>query len=742
MTEKSAARDQARRIRRGIDFAAISRRVVAALRRWEGLAGDQVVLSYLPLADEVDVTPLADDRTVVSRLGDDGLLTLHPISSDRERHPLGFEQPVATARRVDPKLVDVALVPGLAFDVSGVRLGRGGGHFDRLLPQLRADVRIVGVAPDACVMDSLPVESHDVRMTHLATESGVRAVGRLPAVPTDLHAVAAAAWIAADPDPATRAELQAIVDSGDTGELASRVGQTLRFGTAGIRGAVGAGPGRMNRAVVIRTTHGLAEYLVAQGRREGFVVVAYDGRITSRTFAADTAGVLAAAGITVRWFPAVAPTPLAAFAVTDLGAAAAVVVTASHNPPADNGYKVYDANGAQIIPPVDTAIAAAIDRAPGAVDIPRLDGILDGVGDHGSPLTGVEERYVAAVLDHRGEAPGGRSPRIVYTALHGVAGSLCVRLLKAGGHGTVIPVAEQFEPDGAFPTVAFPNPEEPGAMDRAEALGAAEGADLVIANDPDGDRLAVSVPVADGWRRLTGNEIGVLLADFVLSRRGEGERDVVINSVVSSPMLASVAAAHGARFEQTLTGFKWISNAGLDLEEQGFRFAFGYEEALGYTIGPVVRDKDGMSAALWFADLVAAESGRGRTVLDRLRDLWDRHGLWMSAQHAVTRSGPSGSAAIAAAMGRLRTATPGSVGGLVVERVVDFATGAGERPRWLPLTNLVVLELAGGSRVLARPSGTEPKLKVYADVRGSGDEAAVAAQARDLARELATYLGL
>lgn len=741
MDAKRGARKRARRLRRAVDLKAISDQVVAALRAWDGLAGDPVVLLYAPLADEVDVTPLAGPRAVVTRLGEDGRLTVHPWGAPRERHPLGFDQPVADAPEIDPQEVDVVLVPGLAFDDSGTRLGRGGGHYDRLLPTLRDDVLLVGVAPDAVTVDALPREPHDVVMTHLATESGVRPVGRLPDVPDDLRS-AAASWIASDPDPATRAELQAILDSGDAAELEARMGPTLRFGTAGIRGVVGAGPGRMNRAVVIRTTAGLAAYLGGQGRGDGFVVLGYDGRTTSRRFAEDTAGVLAAAGIRVRHFQGVAPTPLVAFAARELGATAAVVVTASHNPPADNGYKVYDANGAQIIPPTDSEIGRAIDRAAPADRVPRIEGALDGATDLSIPLVGMDDRYIEAVLEWRDTEFSGPTPHVVYSAMHGVGGALCLRLLAAGGHDSVAVVAEQFEPDGTFPTVAFPNPEEPGAMDMAEALGSAEEADVVIANDPDADRLAVSLPVDGAWRRLTGNEIGVLLADFVLERRGRGAGDLVVNSVVSSPMLAAVAAEHGARFEQTLTGFKWISNAGLDLEEQGLRFVFGYEEALGYTVGPTVRDKDGMSAALWFTDLVAAEAERGRSVLDRLRDLWDRHGLWMSAQHSVKRAGQEGSVEIATAMGRLRTATPTEVAGRRVLRVEDFAHGAEARPRWLPAANLVILHLDGSSRVLARPSGTEPKLKFYADVRGDGDETAVQADADRLARELAEAVGL
>ena len=552
----------------------------------------------------------------------------------------------------------------------------------------------------------------------------------------------AADWIEGDPDPDTRSELQAIVASGDTDALEARMGSSLQFGTAGIRGMVGAGSARMNRAVVIRTTAGLAGYLQAHGRGEGPVVLGYDGRTSSRQFAEDAVGVLVAAGIGVRYFEGTAPTPLVSFAARDLGAMAAIVVTASHNPPADNGYKVYDANSAQIIPPVDGAIAAAIAAVGPANQVPRVEGALDGSSELATPLVGLEERYLDEVLAFRGRPSPGPSPRIAYTPLHGVGGPLAVRAFAAGGHDSVVVVADQFEPDGRFPTVAFPNPEEPGAMDMVEALGDAEGAQLVVANDPDADRLAVSIPADDGWRRLTGNEIGVLLADFVLRRVGGESGDLVLNSIVSSPMLGSVAAAHGARFEQTLTGFKWIANAALDLEQEGYRFLLGYEEALGYTVGPVVRDKDGISAAVWFADLVASEADAGRTVLDRLGDLWDEHGLWMSAQYSVKRPGSDGVVAIAAAMGRMRTATPDQVAGHDVVGVTDFAAGAADRPRWLPATNLVVLHLEGGSRVLARPSGTEPKLKFYADVRGSGAPGDVADQAATLASSLAAAIGL
>jgi phosphomannomutase len=565
------------------------------------------------------------------------------------------------------------------------------------------------------------------------------------------HPLVAAAleWIAGDPDPQTRVELQAAVDASDADALEASVGDVLRFGTAGIRGPVGPGPNRMNRATVIRVTRGLADHLIATGRPGGPVVVGFDARPTSRSFAEDTVGVLAAAGIAVRFFDEMVPTPLVAHAALALGAAAAVVVTASHNPPADNGYKVYDENGAQIIPPTDEAISAAIERVGPAVDVPRVEGALSGSASGAEPMgTEAAERYLGDVLAFRGEAPVGASPSIVFTPLHGVSGRMVLDVLAAAGHTDVIPVPEQFEPDGTFPTVAFPNPEEPGALDLAESLASESGADLVLANDPDGDRLAVAVPVEGGWRRLTGNEIGVLLADFVLGRTGHIPERLVVNSIVSSPMLASVAEAHGARAEATLTGFKWICNAALDLEREGHRFVFGYEEALGYSVGPVVRDKDGISAAVWFADLAAACAADGETVLHRLAHLYVRHGLWVSVQHTIEGDGADGLAELTAGLARLVAEPPSSLAGMEVTGVTDFRTGGEGRPRWLPEAPLVAIHLDGGSRVLARPSGTEPKLKVYADVRDEvasvGDvplrEAAAQVTAERLAVETAAVI--
>ena len=568
---------------------------------------------------------------------------------------------------------------------------------------------------------------------------------------SDLIAVARQ-WIVDDPDPLTQAELEAVIDSNDVDELSERMAGSLQFGTAGLRGVVAAGSNRMNRAVVIRTTRGLADYLLGRGETDAPVVVGADARLSSLTFLEDTVAVLAAAGIPVRFFDEPVPTPLVAYAARLVEAQAAVVITASHNPPRDNGYKVYDRNGAQIIPPVDGEIAAAIADVGPAAAVPRIDDATVG----GSPLVGAVPdgwfgRYLGDLDAVRTPPPLGRDLAIVYTPMHGVGGQYVTVALQRAGYEQLLPVAEQYEPDGRFPTVAFPNPEEPGALDLSVALADDTGADLILANDPDTDRLAVALPVRDGtWRPLSGNQIGVLLADYVLEHTSES-RPIVINSIVSSPMLAAVAENYGAVFAQTLTGFKWIWNAALDLEaaDEG-TFVFGYEEALGYSVGPAVRDKDGISAAVVFTDLAAECRMNGITVWDRLEAMYRRDGLWVSTQKSVVRPGTEGAAEIAAAMGRLAASPPGTIGNVGVTEVVDFQVGAEERPRYLPTASLVALQLEDGGRVLVRPSGTEPKLKIYVDLRRelSADESlavvesAALRDAESLAAETAMSLGL
>ena len=505
----------------------------------------------------------------------------------------------------------------------------------------------------------------------------------------------------------------------------------------------------MNRAVVIKTTAGLAAHLLETAdpdRRT--VVIGRDARPSSPAFMEDAISVLAAAGFSVRYFAEPTPTPLVAFAGLQFDACATVVITASHNPPQDNGYKVYAANGAQIVSPTDVQIAAAIAEVGPANQVPRSAAPFD---DPAVSAVGPDlfEDYLRSVATELPPLTGDRTISIVYSAMHGVGGSAVLSTLERFGFSSIHPVARQFEPDGSFPTVAFPNPEEPGAMDMSHDLAAAIDADLVVANDPDADRLAVSLPFpGGGWRALTGNQIGCLLAEFLLKHR-EANDGTVINSVVSSPMLAAIADRHGVTFAQTLTGFKWVCNAAFDLEAAGRGpMVLGYEEALGYSVGTTVRDKDGISAIAAFAQLAAVAAADGVTVVDRLGDLYKTYGVWTSAQVSIRREGVSGVSGIAAAMDALRSEAPTQVGTRPVVGVRDFAVGSEERPRYLGATNLVELDLGEAGRVLARPSGTEPKLKVYVDLTGpfpsSGDwlgaEVALHAEAVSLGEEMAAWL--
>lgn len=529
----------------------------------------------------------------------------------------------------------------------------------------------------------------------------------------------ARSWIEGDPDPETRSELEGLIESGAFDVLRSRLDGSLEFGTAGIRGEVGAGPNRMNRAVVIRTTRGLVDYLIEHHQAESGapVIVGYDARPSSRQFADDTIGVIAAAGIPVRYFPDVTPTPIVAFACKYLGAAAAVVITASHNPPSDNGYKVYAANGAQIIPPMDSGISSAIDEVGPANQVPRMEGALGSSSQLISTVPdGLLDSYWEQVNRNR-PAPTASGLKIVYTPIHGVGGETVAELFRRAGHTGLMPVPEQSRPDGSFPTVRFPNPEEEGALDLAISMAEAENADLVIANDPDADRFAAVIPYRTSWRPLTGNEVGVLLGDYVLRHHAGRNRPIVINSIVSSPMLGEIAAQRGAHFERTLTGFKWIANAAITLEAEGVgEFVYGYEEALGYTIGSTVRDKDGMSTALVFVDLLAGLVSAGLGPLDRLAELWQMAGVWGSAQHSIVRRGREGQEAIGEAIEVLVSSPPSKVGGMDVTEVTDYRRDADSRPLWLGSQDLVELTLGDSGRVLVRPSGTEPKLKIYVDL--------------------------
>jgi phosphomannomutase len=496
-------------------------------------------------------------------------------------------------------------------------------------------------------------------------------------------------WAAQDPDPETRAELEHLVEDGDEAELADRFDGTLEFGTAGLRGALGAGPKRMNRVVVLRAAAGLASYLIDKQLGDS-VVIGYDARRNSDVFARDTAEVMTGAGLRAYVLPRPLPTPVLAYAIGDLGCAAGVMVTASHNPPQDNGYKVYLGDGSQIVPPADEEIAARI-AAVGAVDsIPRGDG-GEVLGDE------LLDRYLDDAVALAGGGP--RDLRIVYTPLHGVGGVPAVTALERAGFPTPHVVAEQAEPDPAFPTVAFPNPEEPGVMDLAMALAEEVDADLVVANDPDADRLAVAVPGPHGWSMLRGDEVGALLADHLLRLRREG---VYATSIVSSSLLGKMVEAERQLYAETLTGFKWIGRVP--------NLAFGYEEALGYCVDPAhVKDKDGISALLMICDIAARAKDAGHTLGDRLDELARRFGLHATDQLSVRMDDLS---AISAVLDRLRDHPPASLGGLAVEQVDDLAAGSAD----VPPTDGLRFRLADHARVVVRPSGTEPKLKCYLEV--------------------------
>jgi phosphomannomutase len=515
---------------------------------------------------------------------------------------------------------------------------------------------------------------------------------------TDSLIAQARAWIADDPDERDRAELEGLLDAvtgGDSAalaDLADRFDGTLEFGTAGLRGAVAAGPNRMNRAVVSRAAAGLAAYLRDTGA-SGPVVIGMDARHRSDDFARDTAEVLTGAGIPALLLPRPLPTPVLAYAIRELGCVAGVMVTASHNPPQDNGYKVYLGDGSQIVPPADAEIAGRIAAVGSVTDLPR-----------GTDARTLGEDVVDRYLDDAAglAADGPRDLRIVYTPMHGVGGTSVIQVLETAGFETPRVVSQQEQPDPDFPTVAFPNPEEPGAMDLAMALAAEHDADLVVANDPDADRCAAAVPTPNGWRMLRGDEVGALLGHHLLQR---GRTGTFATTIVSSTLLGTMARAAGQPYVETLTGFKWIGRVpGL---------AFGYEEALGYCCDPDhVKDKDGVSALLLLCELAAQTKASGRTLLDVLDDLALAHGLHATDQLAVRVSDIS---LIGQAMARLRARTPDSLGGFPVEGVDDLALGSLETTG-LPPTEGLRFRLAEGARVVVRPSGTEPKLKCYLEV--------------------------
>ncbi|GAA4299544.1 phospho-sugar mutase [Streptomyces venetus] len=545
----------------------------------------------------------------------------------------------------------------------------------------------------------------------------------------------AQAWLTEDPDPETRTELARLIDAQDHTELAARFSGTLQFGTAGLRGELGAGPMRMNRSVVIRAAAGLAAYLKKQGHQNGLVVIGYDARHKSHDFARDTAAVMTGAGLRAAVLPRPLPTPVLAFAIRHLGAVAGVEVTASHNPPRDNGYKVYLGDGSQIVPPADADIAAEIAAVPSLTTVPRPTEGWETLDDS------VLDAYLArtdAVLS-KGSP---RTARTVYTAMHGVGKDVLLAAFARAGFPEPALVTEQADPDPDFPTVAFPNPEEPGAMDLAFATArrGKTAPDLIIANDPDADRCAVAVRDgngggdgdSDGWRMLRGDEVGALLAAHLVRRGATG---TFAESIVSSSLLGRIAEKAGLPHVETLTGFKWIARA------EGLRY--GYEEALGYCVDPDgVRDKDGITAALLITELASVLKEEGRTLQDLLDDLAVDHGLHATDQLSVRVEDLS---LIAAAMRRLREQPPTELAGLPITRTEDLTRGTDS----LPPTDGLRYTL-DGARVIVRPSGTEPKLKCYLEVvipvATPADLPAARAKATDvlesIKRDLSTAAGI
>jgi phosphomannomutase len=521
------------------------------------------------------------------------------------------------------------------------------------------------------------------------------------------------AWIADDPDPGDQAELRGLLADGSEAawaELADRFGGRLEFGTAGLRGAIAAGPNRMNRAVVRAATAALTQWLPAHqpGAAAAGVVIGCDARHRSAAFAAEAASVLAGAGIAVHMLPPQQPTPLLAFAVRHLHAAAGIMITASHNPPADNGYKLYTADGAQIIPPADAEIEATIRGLGPLSRIPVAPPDSPLITRHGDEVAAAYLTALTTVSPAAGAGPA-TGLRFVYTPLHGVAAGLALRAFALAGYPAPYVVPAQAEPDPDFPTVAFPNPEEPGVLDLALDAARETRADLVVASDPDGDRLALAAPdpaAPGGWRTLTGDQTGALLGSYLLDRTA-GQPDpgarLVVSTVVSGTLLARIAEAAGAQYVRTLTGFKWIVRGGAG--HPGTRYLFGYEEALGYAVGDVVRDKDGIGAALAALGLAAAARAAGGSLLSAYDALETAHGVHLTRQVTLPTAEPG------PVMAGLRARPPAALGGQPVLASADLSAGSAG----LPPADLLRYEL-DGARVVIRPSGTEPKIKAYLEV--------------------------
>jgi phosphomannomutase len=510
---------------------------------------------------------------------------------------------------------------------------------------------------------------------------------------TDVRRIAAR-WLDAEPDDDIRNELRTLLD-GPPEELSQRFSGRLQFGTAGLRAAVGAGPLRMNRLVVRQAAAGLADHLLATdpNARERGVIVGYDARRKSDAFALDTARVMAAAGLRVHLFDQRVSTPILAWSIGHVDAAAGVVVTASHNPPADNGYKVYLGDGSQIVPPVDAEISARIEQFDATeIELASPDHpLISMVGDE------LVDAYVAMVpsVRLRPEVPGVLA---AYTAMHGVGGELLLRAFESAGLPAPAVVAAQFEPDPSFSTVAFPNPEEPGAMDLLLERAAEVGAAVALANDPDADRLGAAIPQADGsWRRLGGDEIGWLFADHIL-RHTEGDDRLVVTTLVSSSLLGRMAEAYGVHAVETFTGFKWIGRTVLDHPE--LRFVFGYEQALGYLVAPRPLDKDGITAAVLLTEIAAVAAAEGTTLQHRLDDIAERFGRHVMAERSIAMNPVAAADAVRA----LEASPPDQIGGRAVIETSSY-----------PEADLLRFMLEGGVRVQVRPSGTEPKVKLYGE---------------------------
>jgi phosphomannomutase len=559
----------------------------------------------------------------------------------------------------------------------------------------------------------------------------------------------ALAWAEDDPDESTARELRRLVECGDEGGLLDAMVPPLSFGTAGLRGIVGAGPARMNTAGTRRVTLALAQYVMATCAEPGAprMVVGFDARLDSQRFAEEAIRVLRAVGIEVSFFDEPVPTPEVVFAGHRLRADATIVVTASHNPAEYNGYKVYGRNGVQIVPPMDTQVM----RLLAAV------GPAKAIGVDGAPAQRLGDSfhsdYAAQVQRGRVAPPVAPGIRVAYSPLHGVGGRMARRVFAEAGYRDFVVEPSQFAPDGHFPTAAFPNPEEPEAMKRGLLLAEACRADLLVVNDPDADRLRVALPDEQGkLRALSGNQIGVVLCSYILSKWPDPTLvPVVVSTLVSTPMTQLVAREHGAHFEATLTGFKWLWTAALELlGDPKKRFAIAFEEALGYSTHPAVRDKDGIAAGVLFADWVSSTLAEGILPWRALGELYRRHGAWASLPHNVVRGGARGLEEIAAAVRRIAEVAPTALGGCPVTRVVDYRISDDSRPWWRSVADMVEIWMGDEARIVARPSGTEPKLKFYADVRegvGPSEDPFVAygraeARAQRIIEDLLSHAGL